>query len=86
MLRQTGITPNQYLTNYRIEKRMELHIDSALSITDIALQCGFNSSSYFTEIFHKVFGSTPSDYNKKKIRRIQCFDIVFFCTIHYFYD
>lgn len=60
-----GITPIEYLTNYRIEKSMEMLTSTPKSITDIALQCGFNSSSYFTEIFHKMLGSTPSEYKKK---------------------
>ncbi|WP_026888638.1 AraC family transcriptional regulator [Clostridium beijerinckii] len=59
-------TPVSYLTEYRLEKSIELLKVSSLSVTEIALQCGFTCSSYFTEIFHKTLGCTPSQYRKKK--------------------
>lgn len=60
-------TPISYLTEYRLEKSIELLNIPSLSVTEIALQCGFNGSSYFTEIFHKNFGFTPMQYRKKKL-------------------
>lgn len=60
-------TPISYLTEYRLEKSIELLNNPSLSVTEIALQCGFNGSSYFTEIFHKKIGLTPVQYRKKKL-------------------
>ncbi|WP_455715909.1 AraC family transcriptional regulator [Anaerosporobacter sp.] len=60
-----GITPIQYVTNYRIEKSIEYLNNSTLSITEIAMRCGFNSSSYYTELFHRELGCTPSEYKKR---------------------
>jgi AraC-like DNA-binding protein/mannose-6-phosphate isomerase-like protein (cupin superfamily) len=59
------ISPIQYLTSYRLEKSIEYLSDTDYTITDIALQCGFNSSSYFTEVFHRELGCTPSEYREK---------------------
>ncbi|MBW6410874.1 AraC family transcriptional regulator [Clostridium weizhouense] len=59
-------TPISYLTEYRLEKSIELLNIPSLSVTEIALQCGFTGSSYFTEIFHKNIGCTPSQYRKNK--------------------
>ncbi len=59
------MSPIQYLTNYRLEKSIEMLHHSALSITEIAMLNGFNSSSYFTEIFHRKLGCTPSVYLSK---------------------
>lgn len=61
-------SPISYLTEYRLEKSIELLNISSLSVTEIALQCGFTGSSYFTEIFRKNIGCTPSQYRKKKIK------------------
>lgn len=36
-----------------------------LSITDIALSCGFNDLSYFNRLFKRNKGVTPSNYRKK---------------------
>ena len=57
-------TPISYLTEYRLEKSLELLNNPSYSITEVALQCGFNSSSYFTEIFRKEVGRTPSQHRK----------------------
>lgn len=59
-------SPISYLTEYRLEKSIELLNIHSLSVTEIALQCGFTGSSYFTEIFRKKIGCTPSQYRKKK--------------------
>ncbi|MTL76553.1 AraC family transcriptional regulator, partial [Turicibacter sanguinis] len=52
-------------TEYRLEKSLFLLKTTNYTITEIALQCGFNSSSYFTETFRKELNCTPSDYRKK---------------------
>ncbi len=57
-----------YLNNYRIEKSLVLLNEDKYSITEIANLCGFNSSSYFTEVFHSLTGFTPRDYKNKKIK------------------
>ena len=64
-------SPISYLIEYRLEKSIELLNIAFYSITEIALQCGFNSSSYFTEIFRKNIGVTPSQYRKNHINKIK---------------
>ena len=58
-------SPIEYLQNYRIQKGIDLLEHSALSITEIALECGFHGASYFTETFRKINGITPKDYRKQ---------------------
>lgn len=60
-------SPIAYLNEYRLDKSIELLHNSTYSITEIALQCGFSSSSYFTEIFHREIGYTPSEYRKREM-------------------
>lgn len=60
-----GKSPVEYLTEYRISKSAELILSGKNSMTDIAMLCGFGSSSYFAETFHKVLGCTPSEYKGK---------------------
>lgn len=60
-------SPITYLTDYRLEKSLKLLQDHHYSITEIAYECGFSSSSYFTETFHREMGCTPSKYRKKYI-------------------
>ncbi len=35
------------------------------SITDIYMQCGFDSPSYFSKVFKQSTGMTPTEYRKK---------------------
>ena len=57
-------TPNTYLNQYRLQKSKELLKDSHLTILDIAVLCGFNTSSYFGTIFKKEYGLSPAEYRK----------------------
>jgi len=58
----TSQTPNQYLNYYRIESACEKLAVSDKSITEIALECGFNDVSYFVKVFKRYKGITPSNY------------------------
>jgi len=57
--------PNVYLTNYRLSKSTELLRDTDLSITDIALSCGFQTASYYTNVFKQDMNITPLQYRKE---------------------
>ncbi|GAA0725876.1 hypothetical protein GCM10008905_21890 [Clostridium malenominatum] len=59
-----GVSFNQHLTNYRIEKSKELLTQSQLSVEDIAFQLGFCSVSYFCTVFKRTMGLTPKQYVK----------------------
>lgn len=55
----TGISYSEYLTNVRIIKVKEMMISSDKSVTEIAIDCGFNNMSNFYRQYKKVTGSTP---------------------------
>jgi len=60
----TGQAPVEYLVRLRIQKAMALLRDTELSITEIALEVGFNDSNYFARQFNKLIGKSPSSYRK----------------------
>ncbi|MBP0990199.1 MAG: helix-turn-helix transcriptional regulator [Oscillospiraceae bacterium] len=60
----TLMTPVEYINNLRIENACHLMIYSDLSVTDAALESGFNDLSYFIKIFKRYKGITPSEYKK----------------------
>ena len=60
-----GMSPNDYLNSFRLEKSMALLKGSKLSVTEIAAECGYNSSSYFSELFTRTKGCTPTQYRKQ---------------------
>lgn len=57
----TGINIVDYINQYRIEKAVSLIKASDLSITDIALECGFDNIGYFNRVFKKQMGLTPTE-------------------------
>lgn len=62
--RATGLTPTAYITRCRIERACDALLDSDRSITDIALSCGFQSTSYFIKKFKELKEVSPQRYRK----------------------
>jgi two-component system response regulator YesN len=62
---QTGTTINKYIAEYRLNKAKELLKDNNITINDIAAQVGYGDGNYFTKIFKKETGLTPSEFRKK---------------------
>ena len=65
--RTIGISPIEYLKKYRVKVAANLLTTTDLPVTEICIQCGFNSPSYFSKSFQKVFNVTPRKYRKNKI-------------------
>ena len=65
-LKTVQLSPQQFLTRYRITKSEELLQSSSLSIQNIAYSCGYSSSFSFSKAFRKVNGLSPSEYRKQK--------------------
>lgn len=54
-------TPINYLINYRLEKAKNLIIENpSLSIKEVAQSVGYEDSLYFSKLFKKKFGESPS--------------------------
>lgn len=63
--RATRLTPYDYIQRKRIDKsKVKLDLTSD-SVQDIAFQVGFNDPYYFSKVFKKTVGMTPSEYRKK---------------------
>lgn len=53
------------LTDFRIEEAKRLLRHSPYRVYEIGLRVGFSDSKYFSQIFRKITGMTPSDYAKQ---------------------
>lgn len=60
-----GMGLNEYITYVRILNAENLLKTTALPITNIAEQCGFNDSNYFSTVFKRVKGITPLKFANK---------------------
>lgn len=60
--KSTGQSPVEYLIAFRLNESKKLLRESDLSVTEIALRCGFSGSAYFGKQFRAAYGVTPGAY------------------------
>jgi AraC family transcriptional regulator len=60
-----GIAPYQYLMQQRVEKAKQLLKQREISISSIALDCGFANQTHLTKVFRQLTGVTPKAYRKQ---------------------
>ncbi len=61
---QLGLNYIDYLTECRIERAKSLMCDSELSLKEITFEIGYNDPNYFSRVFRRVYGITPTEYRK----------------------
>jgi AraC-like DNA-binding protein len=63
--RYLGCPPFQYINKLRLTEATDELIQTDKSITEIALDLGFNDSNYFSRLFRKQLGLSPREYRNK---------------------
>lgn len=58
-------SPKTYLQNIRLNAAMEFLRQKEMSVTDIALACGFSDCNHFSRVFRQRFGISPTEYRKR---------------------
>lgn len=66
--KQYGMGINEYLIHRRITKAKRLLRFTDKTVEAIAFECGINSLHYFSRVFKKVEGLSPSEYRKSWVR------------------
>ncbi len=61
----TGLKTTEYILNVRISKAKTLLETTDLTIGEVALKCGIEDVGYFSTLFRKNTGMTPSSWRKK---------------------
>ena len=57
----SGITYITFLNQVRIEKATDL-LKAGYNVTECAMACGFESISYFVQMFKRNLGCTPGQF------------------------
>lgn len=60
-----GKSANEYLQSLRLDLARDLLLNTDNSIQEIKEKVGFSSQSYFSELFKKMYHSTPSNFRKE---------------------
>ena len=57
-----GVSPKEYLTNYRMESAVKLLTQRRMSIKEVSVACGYVDVYSFTKAFKKHYGCAPGQY------------------------
>ena len=60
----TGYTVNSYINQAKIARTYKILCRGESTVGDVAAEYGFSDISYFTKVFKKYSGMTPSEYRK----------------------
>ena len=68
--KEMGRSTLEYLTDLRMNRARELLLDGTrkLPIAEVAEGCGFSDALYFSRVFKKRFGSSPTQFRQSAIR------------------
>lgn len=67
--KETGKTLNSYITEVRIEEAKKLLNEGEMKIYEISQAVGYQSSQYFSQIFYKMTGTYPTNWQKDNRRQ-----------------
>ncbi|MDF2924801.1 MAG: two component transcriptional regulator, AraC family [Paenibacillaceae bacterium] len=67
----TGMTYSEYINKLRMDKARELLIQSSLPIAEVAEHAGYPDYFYFSRLFKKTFGVSPTAFRKEPSAFIQ---------------
>jgi len=63
----TGKTPQRFIEDIRISKAREMLINTSLSMSCVAENVGFRDPLYFSRVFRRSVGMSPTEYRKNKL-------------------
>jgi AraC-like DNA-binding protein len=61
----TGLSPRQYLLEFRLVRARSLLAETGLPIKEIAMQTGFKDEFYFSRLFRQKLNLTPSQWRNR---------------------
>lgn len=62
-----GISPSEYLTNYRVEMSKKIMLEQPdILLKEVAEKVGYNDQHYFSKIFKKETGMWPTEYRSRE--------------------
>jgi AraC-like DNA-binding protein len=62
--RIAGVTFERYVIEKRIERARKLLLDPSSRVSEVADRCDFCNPAYFSRIFRKIVGCTPTEFSK----------------------
>ena len=63
--RETGYTLKEYILKMRMGIACELLAKTSLSVSKVAMSCGYSHMAHFSQMFKKENGMTPNEYRAR---------------------
>ena len=63
----TGLSTTHFVRNIRLAEAKKLLVDPNYNISEVAYDCGFSDPAYFSRVFSKEFGVSPSQYLQNQV-------------------
>ena len=67
--KETGISPINYFIRLKIQKACQYIELTSMKLSEIAIRLGFEEPAYFSRVFTKIIGMSPSTYREKEKTR-----------------
>ncbi len=61
----TGISTGEFIRNIRLQQAARLIREGKVNIAQVAYSVGFNNQTYFSTVFKRYYGMTPTEYAEK---------------------
>jgi len=65
-LQHTGVSPIRYFLELKIKHACKLLDESNISVKDVALKIGYDDPYYFSRLFKKIMGLSPTQYRQSQ--------------------
>lgn len=65
--KKTGFSPLDYFNHLKVQKACQYLLFTNLRVKEISLELGIGDQYYFSRMFKKVMGMSPSEYREKRI-------------------
>ena len=62
--RTLGVAPHKWLIEQRVVLSKEKLRDEGLSLSDVAMECGFSDQSHLTRVFRQTVGVSPGAWRR----------------------
>lgn len=63
----TGLSPNQYFIEMKLERSKTMLLNEEISCKEVAFSLGFDSPPYFTKVFRSHTGLTPQEFRNRHL-------------------
>lgn len=63
--KQTGTSFKAYLEQARLEKAVELLLNTDAPVYEVACRVGYDDANYFARVFRKAHGTTPTEFRRR---------------------